>query len=966
MPFLKTSVLASIISASLSLNATTQSDTTNALWQPISDKSQVFQSPNFSDNYQYSLFRLDFAKLSQLLKDAPLESPHTRLALQKGGNTLSLTMADGRTVDYMVFESPIMAAGLQKKFPAMKTYRGYQIDNPQNTGRFDITKKGFHAMFTFGGERHFIDPVNNSLSDYRVYNGSKALKEHPGRPADHVMFEKEYEQLMQKVKEQKQLVDFGTDRRTYRLAVSAAAEFTAFHGGTVEDGLAAVVTTINRVNEVYEVDLAVRLELVANNDQLIYTDSGTDPFNNDTNDINVNDTVIDGVIGDANYDVGHVVNTAGGGLAGLGVVCSSVRKASGVTGLSQPTNDVFYIDYVAHEIGHQFGGNHTFNGGTGSCTGGNRNASTAYEPGSGTTIMAYAGICGEQNIQNNSDAFFHSASIEEIRSYMATGGNCGTDTSLNNNVPTVDAGTGIAIPASTPFKLTATGGDADSGDAANLTYSWEQLDLGLQTSSRADMIDDGERPLFRSFLPTSSPARFFPELSRIVAGTSSFDQVLPTTSRTMNFRVTVRDGRGGVAMDTTTVAVDNSAGPFTVDALPNPGPYDGGEGAVVNWNVANTTGGNVNCANVNIVLSDNGGESFETELLAGTPNDGTETVLMPNLDISDARLMVECSDGSFFNVSPTNFAVVASFGVPIITGQSAVSTIEDQGVTLSLSDITVSDENSTFPEDFTLIVNNGNNYTFDGLTVTPAQDYDETLNVNVTVFDGEFTSPVFPLSISITPVNDAPSITDSGQNLSMFEDQSLEITLSAVSVLDVDSDTFTLEVVDGNNYSVSGNTISPDQDFAGNLSISLRVNDGELDSNTIGKTVIVNGVNDAPVAVDDAFTVRQGSSNNTFNPLSNDTDVDAGAILDIISVDYSGNGALTIDEGNRTLSYSPAGGFNGVDTFTYTIQDNSGATSTATGVITVTQRSGGGGGGSLGISVLLLSLLSLFRRNTKR
>ena len=267
----------------------------------------------------------------------------------------------------------------------------------------------------------------------------------------------------------------GTELRTYRLANAATGEYTAFHGGTVPLGQAAIVTAVNRVTGIYEVELAVRMILVANNSSLVYTNSGTDPYTNSDASalLSENQGNIDAIIGDANYDVGHVFSTGGGGLAGLGVVGISGQKARGETGSGSPVNDSFYVDYVAHELGHQFGGNHTFNQ-----PDGNRNAGTAMEPGSGSTIQAYAGLFGPDDLQPNSDPYFHSISFDEMFGYVSTGaGNAAAViTATGNNVPTVNAGNDYTIPAGTPFALSAYGDDADVGDV--LTYNWEQRDLG--------------------------------------------------------------------------------------------------------------------------------------------------------------------------------------------------------------------------------------------------------------------------------------------------------------------------------------------------------------------------------------------------------------------------------------------------------------------------------------------------------
>jgi hypothetical protein len=336
--------------------------------------------------------------------------------------------------------------------------------------------------------------------------------------------------LPQALKSQAELVAAGETLKTFRLAMAASGEYTQFHGGTVALGLAAIVTVVNRVNQVYEVDLSVSLQLVGNNDEIVYTDITTDPYDNSGNDIDTNQSVLDNIIGSQNYDVGHVVNTGAGGLAALGSVCTSF-KAQGITGTNQPTGDPFMIDYVAHELGHQFAGQHSFNGSVASCA--NRSSNDAYEPGSGATIMAYAGICGEQNLQNNSDAMFHAHSVAQMRSFIANT-SCGTSSDLNNSAPVVQAGNDVTIPISTAFKLT---GSATDSDNDNLLYAWEQLDLGAPSTSAQTMVDDGSRPLFRSWLPVSEPTRYFPRLSNVLSQTTVIGETYPTTTRVLNFRL---------------------------------------------------------------------------------------------------------------------------------------------------------------------------------------------------------------------------------------------------------------------------------------------------------------------------------------------------------------------------------------------------------------------------------------------
>jgi len=318
-----------------------------------------------------------------------------------------------------------------------------------------------------------------------------------------------------------------------------------------------------------------------------------------------------------------------------------------MSGSPTPAGDAFFVDYVAHEIGHQFGADHTFNGTSDSCGAGTRVATNAYEPGSGSTIMAYAGICGEEDLQANSDPYFHSASIEQMRAHMATVASCGTPQPLDNRTPEANAGDDVVIPANTPFVLKGAGSDPDNDP---LLYSWEQIDLGTESSSVATMIDDGTRPLFRSVLPTPSAERMLPALSSLLSGTLAIGEAWPTTNRDLNFRLTVRDGKGGVASDEMKVQVVDTGSAFRITS-----PFYGvalspGSALAVSWDVAATDQAPISCSKVDLFISQNEGVSWTT-LAAGQPNNGTATVTLPVDLSSSVRLKVACSDNRFFAIS---------------------------------------------------------------------------------------------------------------------------------------------------------------------------------------------------------------------------------------------------------------------------------------------------------------------------
>jgi hypothetical protein len=483
----------------------------------------------------------------------------------------------------------------------------------------------------------------------------------------------------------------GTELRTYRLALAADGEYSQFHGGTVPLVHNALVVAVNRVTGVYERELSIRLQLVANNDGLIFLNPATDPYNNSNPSqlLTQNQTTIDGVIGNANYDIGHVFSTGGGGLAGLAVVGRTGQKARGETGLGNPIGDAFYIDYVAHEMGHQFGGNHSFNGTQGSCAG-NANASTAMEPGSGTTIMAYAGICGADDLQLHSDDYFHAISFDEIAAYTTTPGSPGNlgAAPSGNAAPTVSVNGGpFTIPIRTPFALSATGADAN-GDA--LSYAWEQYDGGALRTLNAASKPTGV--LFRSFAPVTTPTRVFPSMGSVLAnstnansgtcpalpgGLDCWAEFLPAVGRTMNFRVTVRDnhaGSGGVNSANVVVTAAGSA-PFLVTSPNMPVSLPGGSSQAIAWNVAATNAAPIGTTNVDIMLSTDGGATFPTTLVANTPNDGSQSVSLPSLSTTQARIKIAAVGNIFFDVSDANFTIAGSGGnVPPVANHDAAAT----------------------------------------------------------------------------------------------------------------------------------------------------------------------------------------------------------------------------------------------------------------------------------------------------
>jgi uncharacterized repeat protein (TIGR01451 family) len=642
----------------------------DGLWQDVNETTLRLDGDRPIVPTAYRVVSLDWSKLNNLLTDVP-----EGLDQMAASNViLSLPLPDGGYGRFQISQTAVMHPELAAKFPEIKTYAGVGLDDATAYARLDTTPHGFHAMILSANGRVFIDPYTSDGIDlYQSYFARDFVPDLPADFApDQVLEIDETGQSQPEVIAGS--VASGGQLRTYRLAMAATGEYTQFHGGTVGLALAEIVTAVNRVAGIYEREVAVTFQLIPNNDLIIYTNAATDPYTNNNGGTMLDENVsnLNSVIGSGNYDVGHVFSTGGGGIAGLGVVCESL-KAWGVTGLPSPVGDPFYVDYVAHEMGHQFGGNHTFNGSTGACGGGNRNGSTAYEPGSGTTIMAYAGICSPQNIQSNSDDYFHGISFDEIVTYttVGNGNSCAAVSNTGNTAPSVDAGANYSIPLNTPFTLTGSATDPDG--TAVLTYNWEEFDLG---PAGAPNSPSGNAPIFRSFPATSTPSRTFPRISDIVNNTQTMGELLPSYARTMVFRLTVRDNQspaGGVAYDSAQVTAVSGTGPFWVTAPNTAVTWTGNTNETVTWNVAGTSAAPISCTNVGISLSTDGGYTYPTILEANTPNDGSASILVPNINTSSARVRVSCAGNIFFDISNANFNIVLGDpGDPSLTVSKSV------------------------------------------------------------------------------------------------------------------------------------------------------------------------------------------------------------------------------------------------------------------------------------------------------
>ena len=620
---------------------------------------------------KYLCFKLVVDEFKKELFSAPNENS---VKINESKCIITLPLPNGKLQQFKVVESPIMEPALAKQFPDMKTFSIRGIDDIYANGKVDWNEFGFHAMIrTVEEGDFFIDPfcVSNT-TDYISYYTKDFVKDPSQRlPEEGVIktTNKSQGNNSPKKKEESELTQTnllpicnGSELRIFRLAIGCTRGYAIAATGsatpTRSQTLQKIVTSVNRVSGVYETEVGIRFLLIGNDTMVIGTNAGNDPYSLAANTnasllLSESTTVIPNIIGNANFDIGHTFSSGVGGVANLGVVCFG-QKAGGITGGPNPVGDPYDIDYVAHEIGHQFGSDHTFNANTGSCNG-NRADPTAVEPGSGVTLMGYAGICGGGNdLAGNSIAYFQAVSFDEVLSYV-TSISCQTTTVNGNNVPVVTGSGDYIIPKSTAFVLTGSATDAD-GDP--LTYSWEEVDPGILGN-----WNSGNKPYFRSYVPVTVPYRSFPSAAVVATGnyTNTKGEYAPPTAQLLKFRLTARDNKaagGGVCSAVNNVSVDAS-GPFIINYPSAPAItwyYQGTE--TILWNVNGTNAVPVSCDTVRILISYNSGSTYSV-LTNSTPNDGSETMSVPTVTalINTCRIKIEGKGNIFYDMSDNNFTI---------------------------------------------------------------------------------------------------------------------------------------------------------------------------------------------------------------------------------------------------------------------------------------------------------------------
>jgi subtilisin-like proprotein convertase family protein len=598
---------------------------------------------------EFNLFSLNLNAFKSLLQNAPND-----LSGVTSNVIVPFPNSNGVIENYVVYDAPVMEEGLAIKFPQIKSYIAKGVTNPNSTLRFSVTEFGLHAMsVTSDLGTYYIDTYTKDLNNYIVYN-KKNIEN--SRSFGCLTDDSELTLDQGRFSTDETMINDGNFRQ-YRLAIACTVEYAAFHltaaGTPVVAPLAqkkavvlsAMVVSMTRLNGVYEREMSLRMNLVANNDLIIFINS--DSFTNSPAMINEIQPIVDAAIGSANYDMGHGFCTTDSGIAQVSSVCGT-GKARGITGQLNPVGDPFDIDYTAHEMGHQWGALHTQNN---PC---NTSPDSAYEPGSGSTIMGYAGICAP-NVQSNSNDYFHARSILQMSAFVLGGGACGTVTSNGNTAPVVQAGADYTIPRGTAFVLKGAATDAN-GDA--LTYCWEQYNNEIATTMPpVNTATSG--PNFRSLSPSASPNRYMPRFADVLQGNLTPTwEVVPNVARTMNFALTVRDNRsgGGMTNRDDMVVTFASVGPFqiTSPSVENVS-WAVGSTQTVTWDVAGTTANGINTANVNILISTDGGVTFST-LVANTPNDGSQIITAPATATPNCRIMIEAVGNIFYALSK-NIAV---------------------------------------------------------------------------------------------------------------------------------------------------------------------------------------------------------------------------------------------------------------------------------------------------------------------
>ena len=642
-----------------SLVCSLQSQSSDELWSPSTATSKK-ESNKLNKNLEpkeYKVFNLNL----ELLKSKLNTSPKRNAKSKRSGVIISFPNELGELHKYEVFEASIMDENLQNKYKEINSYIGYDVSNKANIVRFSLSSIGLHAFVLSVENKIRISPFSNDILLYKVFSNNNA------NPNEAILCETEdliIERVFNKtsIKKRNSLLPNG-EIRVFKLAVTATDEYSEYHldrlGVSSNSSkeykkkkiLEVIAATVTGVNAVLERDLSIKLKLIDESENIIFLENDSDGLNNDDiyGLLNGNGSIVNSLVGLENYDIGHVFTKAtgfSGGLASVWSVCTE-DKSSGVSGLLKPFGADFE-ELVLHEIGHQFGARHTFNSDIDGCRNA-RSDGSAVEPGSGSTIMSYAGVCIPQQIQSTTDLYYHYNSIKQIWSYIS-GISCGMVEEIENTSPIIEPLNDYYVPILTPFELNAQVSD-NEGD--EMTFNWEQINGENTIVPPVSSSTLGAS--FRSYPPSSDSNRFFPNKTIVNSGeTSSQWEVLPSVPRTMNFGLSVRDNsiKGSqISIDELQVNFVENSAPFVVTSQNENIEWKTGEIHKIKWNVSNSNKEPINCEKVQILLSEDGGESFPIVLISETLNDGEAEITVPNISSEGVKIKVKSISNIFYSVN---------------------------------------------------------------------------------------------------------------------------------------------------------------------------------------------------------------------------------------------------------------------------------------------------------------------------
>ncbi|MBK9255032.1 MAG: T9SS type A sorting domain-containing protein [Saprospiraceae bacterium] len=640
-------------------------------WRDTNDSSVLLKSAS-EDRVLPSAFEsklLDLNTLTDYLSSAPHEQAKLRGEV---GLLLNLPMPDGSMKQFNMFSSPVMEDGISARYPMIRSYKGFGVDDKAMMTRIAVSPYGFFASVSTNQGEIYIDPYTHETdTELYITYYTKNDPTNPYKDTDLCGFDNQFGNQTRHFNPMLRSLQSGeVEMREYRYAMACTGEW-GVRRVTLTKALADMNVMVNRMNQIYEKELAIRFKLINDNDKLIFLDPNTDPYTDSDKGKSIlptNTGVLNGIVGSNAYDVGHVLSICFdiGGVAQGGSACQG-NKGNGVTCHNDNNLISIVIRVMAHEVGHQFDASHTWN----ICQpnmpdiANQRAPSTAYEPGSGSTIMSYAGTCGADNVASDNDDYFHVGSLEQMYAKTTEGGNaynCAAKIATGNTLPEIEipAG-GFVIPISTPFELTGSATDADDD---NLTYVWEQFDTGVQAPLGSS---EGSVPLFRSLKPGTNPTRFFPNANNIIANRLlEKNEVLPTTTRPLTFMFVVRDNNpvaGGVVWEELKFSSTATAGPFKITFPIGEVRVKVGDALNVTWDVANTDNAPVNCQRVHIYISLDGvlanGDPKLVPVALNVPNSGLARIIVPNVLTTRARFVIKAADNIFLTTSLINSVIEA-------------------------------------------------------------------------------------------------------------------------------------------------------------------------------------------------------------------------------------------------------------------------------------------------------------------